>query len=65
MSVAEISLLIGGINIGFGLVGLILICLPNKHNGHYKRGQVDAINGKIKFELKKNEDGEWEWTYIE
>lgn len=31
----------------------------------YKQGQIDAINGKIYYELKENPDGSSEWRYIE
>lgn len=34
------------------------------NEGGYKRGQVDAINGKIKYELKSQEDGATEWRKI-
>jgi hypothetical protein len=30
----------------------------------YKQGQIDAINGKIYYELKKTKDNEIEWTKI-
>jgi len=28
----------------------------------YKRGQVDCLNGKVKYELKTNEDKSVEWV---
>lgn len=28
----------------------------------YKQGQIDAINGKIQFQLKDNPDGTREWV---
>ncbi len=31
----------------------------------YKKGQVDAINGVIKYELVENSDGSKEWQKIE
>lgn len=31
----------------------------------YKRGQIDALNGKILFEKVENEDKEIKWKHIE
>lgn len=31
----------------------------------YKQGQIDALQGKIKYRLSKNENGEEVWTKIE
>ena len=33
-------------------------------NNPYKRGQVDALNGNIKYELIENEDLTREWVRI-
>lgn len=30
-------------------------------NDHYERGQIDAINGKIKYEKYETENGEIRW----
>ena len=34
-------------------------------SGNYKQGQVDAINGIIKYELVEQEDGHTEWGKVE
>jgi hypothetical protein len=31
----------------------------------YKQGQIDALSGKVVFELKKQEDGSTKWQRIE
>lgn len=31
----------------------------------YKQGQIDAMQGKIKYRLSRNENGEEVWTKIE
>jgi hypothetical protein len=41
----------------------IFIAISNYNDG-YKDGQVDAINGKVKYELKENEDKTTEWVEI-
>lgn len=46
-----ISCVLGGL-----LTSSIYIC---EHA--YRRGQIDAINGKIKFERVQNDDGETVW----
>lgn len=30
----------------------------------YRRGQIDALNGRIKYQKEENEDGEIIWTEI-
>ncbi len=53
------------------IILLIALCLiligfsigqsvPN--DWEYKQGHVDALNGKIKYEKKENEDGETIWV---
>ncbi len=32
------------------------------YDSAYKQGQIDAINGQIKFRLKNNKDGSAEWV---
>ena len=39
----------------------IFISQPNE----YRKGQIDAINGKICFELKKQEDSTIRWEEID
>lgn len=43
------------------LVMLIVMMYCCYYEG-YQHGQIDALNGKIKFEKKENEDGETVWT---
>ncbi len=33
-------------------------------NEGYKQGQIDSLNGKIKYKKERNEDGEEVWTKI-
>lgn len=33
-------------------------------NDNYRQGQIDALNGKIKYEKKENKDGETVWVEI-
>lgn len=49
--IAVISCLIGTITFGNALGSL-----------EYKRGQIDAINGKIQWELKDQKDGTRTWV---
>ena len=51
------------------LVIILLICTVwfpsiSKRDG-YKQGQIDAMQGKIKYRLSRNENGEEVWTKIE
>jgi hypothetical protein len=47
----------------------LLICLSimsylgGAHDG-YKKGQIDAINGEIHYQLEKQQNGETEWVEI-
>lgn len=51
------------IGVGVGAVGLMGVSLAMPESTSlYKQGQVDAINGKIVFELKKNADGTSTWV---
>jgi cell division protein FtsL len=43
---------------------LIIIFSIIKYNDGYKQGQIDALNNKIKYELRENEDGTKEWVEI-
>ena len=36
-------------------------CVLDINEYSYKQGQIDAINGKIKYELVKQPDGTTEW----
>jgi len=39
------------------------VCIGITKNA-YKQGQIDAINGKIKYQLVKQNDGSTSWKYI-
>ena len=51
------------------LIISLLICLSimsylgGAHDG-YKKGQIDAINGEIHYQLEKRPNGETEWIEI-
>ena len=49
-----------GIIIGF-VVGFLFLCCITIVNLSYKKGQIDAINGTIKYELIKQDNGSSEW----
>ena len=53
----------------FWLLGCIATCImiSSIYIGFYgyKKGQIDAINGKIEYELKKNENNTVHWKKIE
>jgi len=49
------------------LLGAFLMYIINKgkfYDEIYKRGQIDAINGRVKYEKMTNEDGETYWREI-
>lgn len=52
----------------FWLLGCIATCImiSSIYIGFYgyKKGQIDAINGKIEYELKKNENNTVHWKKI-
>jgi hypothetical protein len=41
----------------------IMIYLGGANDG-YKKGQIDAINGEIHYQLEKQPNGETEWARI-
>lgn len=45
---------------GFILCGIV-IAIFGAGEGMYRRGQIDALNGKVKFERVQNPDGETVW----
>lgn len=54
-----------GLIIGIIAGMLIIIAASNlgpEYTRTYKQGQIDAINGKIIFELKTQEDGSVVWV---
>jgi len=53
-----------GLFLGFfaGIVVFVALSMIfYEHTALYKRGQVDALSGKVVFELKKQEDGSVLW----
>jgi hypothetical protein len=44
----------------FGIIFSLFFDLKD----HYRKGQIDALNGKIKYEKRENEDGETVWEKI-
>jgi hypothetical protein len=56
----------------YAMVGFIIVLFlifvifisKDKYKEGYKDGQVDAINGKVKYELKENEDKTTDWVEI-
>ena len=53
--------------VGFivGVIALaIFISVLGKQVGIYQEGQIDAINGKIYYELQKQDDNTTEWIYV-
>jgi len=43
-------------------LGALFITYNNGVDVGYKQGQVDCLNGKVKYELKTNEDKSVEWV---
>jgi len=52
-----ILLIVTGIIIGI----MIMFIIQTTSKNTYREGQIDAINGEIKYELKKQSDGEIRW----
>ena len=48
----------------FGISIMVLIMSVNVKDA-YKQGQIDVINGKIKYELVKQSNGSTEWEKID
>ena len=47
----------------FGSIAVIVFALLfPEHTSLYKQGQVDALSGKVLFELKDKSDGTREWV---
>lgn len=64
----ELNQYLSSFLIAFGLAGIILgsikLFYDKAFEEGYKQGQIDALTGKVKYELSKNEDGELVWTEI-
>lgn len=48
-----------------GVVFLVILFLGGLYHSGYKAGQRDAHNGKWKYVMAKNADGEVVWTELE
>lgn len=48
--------------LGFLIAVLLYVILPGDKG--YKQGQIDALNGKVKYKKEKNQDGETVWMEI-
>lgn len=44
---------------------LLLISITMIHESGYRQGQIDSLNGEIKYELTTKPNGEVKWTVIE
>lgn len=48
-------------SIGIMFVLFSGLCVGAEMSSDYKQGQIDALTGKIKYELKKQPDGSTQW----
>ena len=51
-----------GVFIGFVFTLILIVWQVGPHN--YKRGQVDALTGKVKYEMVVHEDSTLTWEKI-
>ena len=49
----------------FAFVWVVYVVHSNGYKEGYKQGQIDSFNGKIKYQLEKNEDGEMVYVEIQ
>ncbi len=51
------------VSIGSGLASVLfaMILFSVFEEKYYKQGQIDALNGKVKYELKRNADQTYTW----
>ena len=49
-----------GVLVTLGIIGGLISITGDT----YKHGQIDAINGKVKYHLVKQEDNSMTWEYI-
>jgi hypothetical protein len=52
----------GGIGLGIA-IAISTMMVFAEHSNAYKQGQIDALTGKVKVELKVKEDGSSEWGW--
>ena len=65
MTEVEIMYLIVGLSLGHIIWNLIDSIFNVDYFFRYRQGQIDALNGKVKYEKKENKDGEIKWVKIE
>jgi hypothetical protein len=51
-------------SIGLMMGVMLSIIADSCSNNTYKDGQIDAINGKVYYELRSQEDGTTDWVFI-
>lgn len=54
-----------GMLIGMLIILIISLITGNTYNDGYETGQIDAINGKIEYQLVVNPDKTSQWEKIE
>jgi hypothetical protein len=60
----EIYAFMSGIIVGVAIL-FATLSLFYDHTAFYKQGQIDALSGKVAFELKKQPNGSTLWKRIE
>ena len=50
--------------VGALIISIVYVLLFALFQDDYKRGQIDAIRGNIKYELIEQDNGESKWEYI-
>ncbi len=48
--------------LGFLLAIVIIATFHIDLTDRYRKGQIDALNGKVKYEKRENDDGEMVWV---
>jgi hypothetical protein len=62
----KINDFMAGVMIGVMVAtGFLLLIITNVYDSRYMQGQIDAINGNIKYELVEQYDGSTKWKRIE
>lgn len=60
-----IVMLLCGLCFGSAVTILLVCIIPAEDNASYKKGQIDALSGKIRYELSVKPDSLWnEIKYI-
>ena len=50
--------------LGMGFLVCFILAIAF-YTGRYEEGQIDAMNGNIKYELQERANGERKWTKIQ